>query len=182
MLKALIFDFDGVIADTEPIHLEAFKIVLNDHGIVMTDEQYFNKYLAYDDKTLFEKIFTDNGREISENTINDLIEEKHILITELFSKHVAIFPGIDDFIKRSAEKYTLAIASGALKSEIEFILKKYSLDNYFQSITSADEVLNCKPDPEPFLKALKKINSNNDEIKASDCLVLEDSVYGIEAA
>ena len=134
MLKAIIFDFDGVIADTEPIHLEAFKIVLNDHGIVMTDEQYFNKYLAYDDKTLFEKIFTDNGSEITENIINQLIEEKHILITELFSKHVAIFPGIDDFIKRSAEKYTLAIASGALKSEIEFILKKYGLINYFQSI------------------------------------------------
>ena len=182
MLKAIIFDFDGVIADTEPIHLEAFKIVLNNREIVMTDEQYFNKYLAYDDKTLFEKIYTDNGREITEKIINDLIDEKHMLITELFSKHVAVFPGIEDFIKRSAGKYTLAIASGALRSEIEYILNKYRLDNFFQSITSADEVLNCKPDPEPFLKALDKIKKDKKEMLPSECLVLEDSVYGVEAA
>ena len=182
MLKALIFDFDGVIADTEPIHLEAFKIVLNNHGIVMTDEQYFNKYLAYDDKTLFEKIYADNNKEITESDINNLIDQKHEIITELFSKNVTIFPGIEEFIKRSGKQFILAIASGALRSEIEYILNKYSLDSYFQSITSADEVLNCKPDPEPFLKALDKIKSDRKGILASECLVLEDSVYGIMAA
>ena len=183
MLKAIIFDFDGIIADTEPIHLEAFKIVLKEHGIDLSDEAYFNKYLAFDDKTLFEKIFDDNGKNFSASLIGNLIEVKHLLINDLFKSRVKLFPGFTDFIELIKNSYVLSIASGALKSEIEFILNKYGLLNHFQNITSADEVLKCKPDPESFIASLQKINrSSKPEIYPHECLVIEDSVYGVEAA
>ena len=183
MLKAIIFDFDGIIADTEPIHLEAFKIVLKDINIELTDNDYYNKYLAYDDKTLFRKIIEDNGRNQDTTIINNLIDKKHLLITDLFTSHVSLFPGIEDFVKLVKDRYVLSIASGALKSEIEFILNKFDLLSLFHSIIAADEVMNCKPHPEPFFKALESINSSSeDKIETSECLVFEDSIYGVEAA
>ncbi len=183
MLKAIIFDFDGIIADTEPIHLEAFRIVLKEINIELSDQDYYKKYLAYDDKTLFKKILEDNRKEPAISIINNLIDKKHILITDLFTSHVSLFPGFEDFVKLINNRYVLSIASGALKAEIEFILSKYNLLRFFQSIIAADEVINCKPHPEPFLKALAKINGRReDKINPSECLVFEDSNYGVEAA
>ncbi len=183
MLKAIIFDFDGVIADTEPIHLEAFRNVLRGEGIELTNDDYFNRYLAFDDKTLFREILNSNKRDNNDSLVNKLIEEKHKGITELFDNKAELFPGFTEFMDLINDKYVLAIASGALKAEIEHILNKYNLLPKFQNITSADEVLNCKPDPEAFLKALLKINEKrNDKINASECLVFEDSVHGVTAA
>ena len=183
MLKAIIFDFDGIIADTEPIHLEAFKIVLKEHGIELSEDAYFKKYLAFDDKTLFKKIFDDNGKACSASFISNLIDVKHLLINDLFKSRVKLFPGFTDFFELIKDRYVLSIASGALKSEIEFILNKYGLLNYFQNITAADEVLKCKPDPESFNTSLQKINRPREsEIHPYECLVIEDSVYGVEAA
>jgi len=183
MLKTIIFDFDGIIADTEPIHLEAFKIVLKDFSIELTDEDYFNKYLAYDDKTLFDKILLESGKDNSPVVINNLIDKKHIIIKSLIESNVVLFPGFTDFIKLIQNRYLICIASGALLAEIELILNKFRLLNFFHSITSADEVINCKPDPEPFIKALGKINKNRENmIKPSECLVIEDSIHGVDAA
>lgn len=76
MLKAIIFDFDGIIADTEPIHLGAFKKVLNNINISLTDEDYYEKYLAYDDKTLFTEILRHSKREPDNVLIQSLIRKK----------------------------------------------------------------------------------------------------------
>ena len=183
MLKAIIFDFDGIIADTESIHLEAFKEVLKNREIDLTDKDYYNKYLAFDDRTLFETIFNENGIEYSESLIKDLIEVKHEIVDQLFRSKVNLFPGTTDFIELMNDKYVLSIASGALKPEIEFILNKFELFSYFQNITSAEEVIKCKPDPETFIKSLQKINFEEDPvILPSECLVIEDSVSGVSAA
>ena len=183
MLKAIIFDFDGVIADTEPIHLEAFKKILNEKSVKLTDKDYYEKYLAYDDKTLFETILKKSGIPAGPEVINNLIENKLILMKSLFDTHVELFPGVLEFIELVHKKYVCSIASGALLAEIELILNKFDLLNIFQSITSADEVVNCKPNPEPFIKSLAKINLGREEkIKKEECLVFEDSIHGIDAA
>jgi len=183
MLKAIIFDFDGIIADTEPIHLEAFRIVLKEMKIELSDQDYYSKYLAFDDKTLFRKIIEDNGKDHEITVINNLIDKKHILITEFFTSQISLFPGFEDFLELVKNRYALSIASGALKSEIEFILNKFNLLSEFKIIIAADEVINCKPHPEPFIKALKKLNDiHDDEIKPTECLVFEDSNYGVQAA
>ena len=183
MLKAIIFDFDGIIADTEPTHLEAFKRVLNEVGISLTEKAYYEKYLAFDDKTLFTEIFRHNQKEPDDNLIKTLINKKNKLITGLFSEYVEIFPGLLNYLNIIKDKYMLAIGSGALKSEIIMVLKKFNIENVFHTLTAADDVVNCKPDPEVFLKSLNSLNEITDGvIVPEECLVIEDSIYGIRAA
>ncbi|MGI9553731.1 MAG: HAD family hydrolase [Thermodesulfobacteriota bacterium] len=183
MLKAIIFDFDGIIADTEPTHLEAFKKVLEEIDISLNDNDYYENFLAFDDKKLFSEILKINNREIQENFVETLIKKKNVLVTSFFSEYVVLFPGFQNFLGKVKNNYRLSIASGALKSEIVFVLEKFNIENEFSVITAADDVLNCKPDPEVFIKSLKSLNeANNEAILPDECLVIEDSVYGIEAA
>ena len=183
MLRAIIFDFDGIIADTEPTHLEAFKKVLKDIGISLTNKDYYDKYLAFDDKTLFNKILDINDRKPDENLIDELVKNKNILITELLNEYVILVPGFLNYLQRISEKYLLAIASGALRSEILLVLKKFNIDKEFHSLTTADDVVNCKPNPEVFIKSLNTLNEiSEDNIEPGECLVIEDSIYGIKAA
>ena len=183
MLKAIIFDFDGIIANTEPTHLEAFKRILNEKGIELTDTDYYEKYLAFDDKRLLRELLKKNCITFTESYVDKLIQKKHNLINELFTTHVELFPGVVEFLNRIRERYILSIASGALKAEIEFILNKFNIADKFNNITSAEDVENCKPDPEVFKKSLATINDNTEDIvHSSECVVIEDSIHGVEAA
>ncbi|MGI9535323.1 MAG: HAD family hydrolase [Thermodesulfobacteriota bacterium] len=183
MLKAIIFDFDGIIADTEPTHLEAFKRVLQEIDISLTDKDYYENYLAFDDKKLFSEVLKINKREIQDKLVKTLIRKKSILINRLFSEYVGLFPGFLNYLDNIKNRYRLAIASGALRSEIVFVLNKFNIENEFRVITAADDVVNCKPNPEVFIKSLKSLNeTNNETILPEECLVIEDSAYGIRAA
>src|SRR3989337_2591889 len=146
MLRAIIFDFDGVIADAEPLHLKAFQVVLSEEGINLSNKDY----------------------------------------DEFIRENLVIFPGVVDFIKKAYGKYALAIASGALRHEIEFILECAGIRKEFNIIVSAHDVENCKPNPEVFVKVLERVNKLSSPksgiIHPSECLVIEDSIAGIKAA
>lgn len=185
MIRSIIFDFDGVIVDTEPIHLRAFKEILRDKEIYMEDSEYYSKYLAYDDLTFFTKSLQDYGKYTNEKHVKELVKEKSELIKSFFQEDLKLFPGIEEFIGNVSGNYILAIGSGALRSEIEEILDKFNLRHFFSSIISADEVEKCKPDPEVYLKVLQTIRreaKNGKGLQANQCIVIEDSVYGISAA
>ena len=186
MLKAIIFDFDGVIADAEPFHLKAFKMVLSEEGVNLSDKDYYDKYLALDDKTCLAMVLKDNSINFNRALIDDLILRKSRYYNKLIRDALVIFPGVVDFIKNAYGKYTLAIASGALKNEIEFILEYAGIRRHFEIIVSADEVENCKPNPEVFMKALERVNKHDSTksriIYPYECLVIEDSIAGIKAA
>ena len=183
MLKAIIFDFDGIIADTEPTHLEAFKRVLDDIDISLSDKAYYENYLAFDDKTLFSEILKYNERKPDHTLIKTLISKKNTLITRLFNEHVVPFPGLLNYLENIKDKYMLAIGSGSLRSEIILVLKKLGIENKFCTLTASEDIVNCKPDPEVFLTSLKSLNQmNNSNISPEECLVIEDSIHGIEAA
>ena len=186
MLKAIIFDFDGVIADAEPIHLKAFQEVLSEEGINLSNKDYYDKYLALDDKTCFAMVLKDRGIDFDRALIDALMLRKSRYYDKFIRENLVIFPGVVDFIKKAYGKYTLAIASGALRHEIEFILECAGIRKEFNIIVSADDVENCKPNPEVFVKVLERINnlgpSKSGIIHPSECLVIEDSVAGIKAA
>jgi len=185
MLKALIFDFDGVIADAEPVHMRAFQEVLGEEGIGLSKEEYYGKYLALDDKAFFRTVLKDRGRKLDSKIIEDLMIRKSNCYDRLIKENIIIFPGVRDFIKKAHERYALAIGSGALRHEIEFILRHVGIRERFNVIVSAEDVENCKPDPEVFIKALKRINdslTSVGEIHPNECLVVEDSIAGIKAA
>ena len=185
MLKAIIFDFDGVIADTEPLHLEAFKLALSDNGIELSDKEYFDKYLAYDDKTLFKELLKDREITHDESTILDFMSQKSKHFDNVLKGNIIILEGVPDFISVIKNKYPLSIGSGALRAEIVEILSYAGLREYFDIIVSADDVENCKPDPEVYIKVLQDLNDKeptSGDILASECLVIEDSTSGIKAA
>lgn len=185
-LKAIIFDFNGVIVDDEPLHLELFRKVLQEEMIFLTDEDYHEKYLGFDDRGCFTAVLCDNSRTpdaANETFIQELIERKAEYYRQAIQERMLLFPGVVDLVRRSAEQYPLAIASGALRSEIEFVLQRGEIRDCFQVIVAAEDVSECKPDPEGYLKALDQLNAAlNTEIQAHECLVIEDSLAGIEAA
>jgi beta-phosphoglucomutase len=186
MLKAILFDFDGIIVDAEPVHLKAFQEVLDQNGIFLSEEEYYERYLALDDRTLFSNILRDRNMNFDDFTIVDFMQKKSESYEKLIREDIKIFPGVIDFVNSVYKKYLLGIGSGALKHEIEFILDYAGIRDKFSVVVSAEDVQKCKPDPEVFMKALLKINKKlpygSSPIYPSECLVIEDSSAGIRAA
>ena len=186
MLKAIIFDFDGVIADAEPAHLKAFQVVLSEVGINLTAKDYYDKYLALDDKTCLAMVLKDNSINFDRALIDVLMLRKSRYYDKFIRENLVIFPGVVDFIKKAYGKYALAIASGALMHEIKFILECVEIRKEFEIIVSADDVEDCKPNPEVFVKVLERINKLSSPklgiVYPYECLVIEDSIAGIKAA
>ena len=183
MLKAVIFDFNGILVDDEPIHLELFRRVLEEEGLSLTDDAYYAKYLGMDDRGCFRSVFKDNRRELDDAKLAELIRRKAAYYRETIAQRTMIFPGVTRLVPELAARFPLAVASGALRGEIELILDGIDLKKYFQVIVSAEDVHDGKPHPEIFIKALRELNEGRGEmIRASECLVIEDSKEGIMAA
>jgi HAD superfamily hydrolase (TIGR01509 family) len=185
MLKAIIFDFDGVIADTEPIHLGAFQRTLDGLGIELTKEDYYANYLAYDDKTFFRRFLRDREFKHEDNLISELIERKTGHYYDLIKGNIEILPGVREFLGRLAGRYRISIGSGALRGEITDILEFGGIGRFFEVIVSAEDIENCKPAPDVYLEVLNRLNAaspDGEAISAAECLVIEDSLSGIEAA
>lgn len=185
-LKAIIFDFNGVIVDDEPLHLELFRKVLLEEGLFLSDEDYHEKYLGYDDRACFIEVLCDNSRTpdaANDLFIQELIDRKAEYYRQAIAERMLLFPGVVDLVRRSATAFPLAIASGALKSEIELVLQRGEIRDCFGVIVAAEDVSACKPDPEGYNKALEMLNASLAiEIQPHECLVIEDSVAGVEAA
>ena len=185
MLRAVIFDFNGIIVDDEPIHFELFQKVFAEEGIALTKDAYYARYLGFDDRGAFSFGYREHNRSLSHDKLAELIERKAVYYQEAIRNHVAIFPGVKSLVVDLVENLPLAVASGALRNEIETILTTAGLINHFKVIISAEDVERGKPEPDIFLKALAALNqqnSNRNPIAATDCVVIEDSKEGIKGA
>jgi HAD superfamily hydrolase (TIGR01509 family) len=183
MLKAIIFDCDGVIADTEPIHLAGFARVLAEEGIVLAEDDYFAHYLALDDRGCFTRAFSELEAPLTQDQLAALIKRKADVVERAMETGLTLLPGAAEFIRTAAARYPLAVASGALRAEIETIVNHGALRDCFRAIVSAEDVPRSKPFPDPFIKALELLNlSTTEPIEAGECLVIEDSIHGIRAA
>ena len=174
-LKVLIFDFDGVIFDSESLHLQAFNEVLKNHDITISEEDYYKNFISFDDKGVFEKLIDDK------QTVDQLIKDKNNFFEKYSIDNGLLFDGVCELIEKLSSKYILCIGSGAKRSEILSILKKFNLESFFEVIISADDVNYSKPNPETFQKVIDILNES-ENIRATDCLVIEDTPGGIMAA
>lgn len=183
-LTAMIFDFDGVIADTEPLHFASFRQTLAEIGISLTEADYYANYLGYDDRGCFLAALTAHQHPTDPVALAQLMQRKARAYLRSVKDHLVIFPGVREFVREASAAYPLAIASGALRHEIEVILEQAGLRKEFLHITSAEDVTRGKPDPQPFLQALNELNRQRQEqaITAESCLVIEDSIPGIRGA
>ena len=183
MLDALIFDFDGVVVDSEPLHLKYFAQVLAKVDIALTTEQYFSRYLGFDDHDCFAAVFADNGRQISEAQIAELTAAKSILIKKAYGESIQPLAGSVELIKSaSAAQLPLAICSGGLGEEIRLAGSRIGVLDCFATIVPADEVTRGKPDPQGYELALARlIEITGKPLTSANCVVLEDSPAGIAA-
>lgn len=174
---AVIFDFDGVIADTERLHLGAFREIFDARGWALSDTDYFDRYLGCDDHGLVVSYARDFSIALSDDDVQDLVERK----TRAFARHLSspavLFPGAADAIREIAVRYPIAIASGALHHEIDAILRGAGIVDLFRVIVGADDVSAHKPSPEPYLAAAAGL-----EVRPALCVAIEDSQAGLAAA
>ncbi len=183
--RAFIFDFDGVLVDLEPLHCKAWQGILKPLGIIFTKEEYDQKYLGLNDRDIAKKVFADKKHSLSDKMLQELIRQKEIYAKTLFLKGAPLINGAKEFVETAFQNGPMSIVTGGLPGEVYFVLEQLKWRHYFPIIITATDVTNGKPDPEGFLKAfekLKKIQKWDPLLKKSDCLILEDSQYGIEAA
>jgi HAD superfamily hydrolase (TIGR01509 family) len=184
-LRAIIFDLDGVLLDSEPLHFAAFKKTLGSLGNELTQELYTERYLAMDDRGAFTRFYQDHKRPLSKDDLHELMEQKSKAFDELaHTEGILPYPAVPEFVMAAAQRYPLAVATGARRHEAEFLLETAGIRPHFEAIISADDVERGKPDPESFIKALAALNTGKrpTPIKAEECVVIEDSKYGIVSA
>ena len=177
MIKAIVFDFDGVLADSEPLHLQAYQDVLAGLGVTLTREEYYRTYLGYDDAGVFTALGEAHRWELDGPKLSALIAEKGRVFDRLIETTDVLYPGAADCIEKLAAEYAIGIASGALRPEIEAILKRGRLDRHFQFIVASGDTPRSKPAPDPYLRAAELHRLSPDA-----CLAIEDSHWGIVSA
>ena len=182
-LRAIVFDFDGVLANSEPLHLHAYQEILADEGLALTEHEYYARYLGYDDVGMLTTLGEDRGRRWVRADIDRLVARKAARMEILERDHSILFPGAADVVRRAAVEVPIAIASGALGGEIMRVLEREQLTSCFSAIVAAEDTPVSKPAPEPYRKAVELLAQHfSGELNASDCVAIEDSRWGLESA
>ena len=181
-LLGVVFDFDGVIADTEALHLRAYQETLSEKGISLSKSEYFERYLGYDDVGVVTAVGRDQGVMLEQSEIAQLIEAKGHRFESLVGTDQMLFPGSAECVQRLASQTKLAIASGALHDEIERILTATSLRQYFEVIVAADDVERPKPAPDGYLRAVSHLAHDHAPPAPNSYVAIEDSQWGLIAA
>lgn len=180
-MRAAVFDFDGVIADSEPLHFAALRDALREAGVEITEEEYTHRYLAYDDRGAIRLALAHHAVPYDLDRL-DVVAVRKAEIFEERLPTVPLFPGAAELIRGLAREIPLAIASGARREEIEAILEAGGLRDAFRAIVGADDVSRGKPDPEPYLRAAARLLPHAPNLKPEECVAFEDSMPGIVAA
>lgn len=182
--EAVIFDFDGVIVDTEPLHYEAFQRLLEPLGMGFSWDQYVETYMGFDDRDAFLEAFRNDKASLSPADLQSLIDRKADLFQEIIRGGISAYPGVVDLIRSiRASRTPLAICSGALRSDIAPILETLGIAACFDVIVTAEDVARSKPDPECYRLAHTRLNEFwRLELDPGQVLAIEDTPAGITAA
>jgi len=176
-IQAVVFDFDGVLADSEPLHLEAYQALLEPQGIHLDKETYCERYLGYDDEGALLKMAEDNGLMLGDEEIELLVVEKGRVFESLLGGRDVLYPGAADCVRRLAAAWPVGVASGALRADIELILRGARVGELFRFIVAAGDTERTKPAPDPYLRAAELHG-----VPPSACVAIEDSRWGLESA
>jgi beta-phosphoglucomutase len=187
MLSAIVFDFDGVLVDSEPLHYRAFHTVAQQFGIEFSYQEYLERYVGYDDRDGFKAIVSVAGLSRlakDQALIAKLCEEKAVAFEEAVDIKIELIPGIEGFVRHVRTHVPLAIASGATRRDIELVLKKLQWMTWFDPIVTADDVVRSKPDPQTYRLAVDRLAKKYSQtmIRPDCCLAIEDTLAGLESA
>ena len=186
MIEAIIFDFNGVIVDDEPLQMQAAQAAFAADGITLTEQDYYAS-LGMDAVTFVRAAFERAGRAPDDAAATAALERFDAQFRELIADKLPLFPGVVTFVKAAARRYALALASMARRDYIAHVLERAGLAQVFAVVVSAEDVTACKPDPTCFTTALARLNerraaAGQQPIAPAACLVIEDAPPGIRAA
>jgi beta-phosphoglucomutase len=186
MIKAIFFDFNGVIIDDEMIQMNAYKEVLKEHAIDLTEELYFGA-LGMDDKTFVKSMFDRANKSLEASVVEKVLEAKTKLHRTMIEDELPLCPGVLTFLKAASRDFSLGLVSMASPDEIGYVFERAHLGPLFSVLVMAGDVSACKPAPDCYRRGLEKLNAKRQSeralpLMASECLAIEDSPPGIESA
>lgn len=187
MLKAVLFDFNGVIINDEPLHQKLLDKILVEENLRPKPEEYWELCVGRSDRACLRDLLERRGRVPTDDYLDGLIERKsRYYLAELSAiEKLPSYAGIEDilFQIRAAHLVT-AVVSGALRAEIDLVLQRLNLTQAFSTVIAGDDISASKPDPEGYLKAVAALNTQHPDLQLEPqhCLVIEDTPAGIEAA
>jgi HAD superfamily hydrolase (TIGR01509 family) len=188
VLRAILFDFNGVLVDDEPIHLEILQRVLADEGIALSAEDYYARYLGLDDRGCFAAALASAGEPVTVPRLMRLIARKASYYQERIRRSgYPFFPGAVELVTAlTASGRMLGVVSGALLEEVEGALRQAGILGRFKVLVTAEDVEEGKPHPEGYLRALEALNSQpplpERLLHPHEVLAIEDSPAGLAAA
>lgn len=186
LLRAIIFDFDGVIVDSEPLIMKLTQQMAALEGWRLTPEEYYRDYLALDDRGIVEHLYRSHGLPVDPARRAELVQWKAEAYQEAILNGLPAMPGAVDFVMRCSSRYPLAIASGSLRVEVETLLRKLKLREKFQVLATAEDCERSKPDPTIYFIALRRLQALEvflaQPLQTSECLAIEDAPAGVIAA
>ena len=174
MIKAIIFDMNGVIIDDEHIHEMAFKSTLAKHGIELDHRTYLEFFAGKTDKFGYENIAEKFDKKLP---IDNLLKEKKKIYLEFFPENKKYYPGVIKLINILSNDFVLALTSSSTREEVNLVINKFGINDKFKITISAEDINKGKPNPEPYTITAKKIG-----LKPEECAVIEDSKSGVISA
>lgn len=176
-VQAIVFDFDGVLADSEPLHLRSYQQIFEPHGVKLDSKTYCERYLGFDDEGAFRQIAEDFGLILGDEEIELLMAEKTRRLEAILSNSNVLYPGAAACARALAAVWPISIASGAVRYEIELMLRGSGLLDTFKFIVAAGETDRTKPAPDPYLRAAELHG-----VPPAACVAIEDSHWGLDSA
>jgi HAD superfamily hydrolase (TIGR01509 family) len=186
MIKAIFFDFNGVIINDEPIQMKAYQEVLRGHEINLTEEMYLGA-LGMDDRTFMRSIFAKAGKPLTDTMLASVIEAKTAVHRDTIKDELPLFPGVLTFLKAAARHFQLGLVSMANKTEVGYVFERANLGPLFSIVVTAEDTSVCKPAPDCYVCGLAKLNDKRQSerqlpLLPAECLAIEDAPPGIESA
>ncbi|MBD2122245.1 HAD family phosphatase [Trichocoleus sp. FACHB-262] len=187
VLKAVLFDFNGVIINDEAVHEQLIEQLLIEENLRLGPGEFSRVCLGRSDRACLSELLNSRGRVVTEPYLMDLMVRK----ARAYQRHLEtleklpLYPGLADLMfNLRAAQLKLAVVSGALQAEIELVLQKSQLAPYFSAIVAGDEITASKPEPDGYLLAVERLNQQYPELdlQPSECLAIEDTPAGIQAA
>lgn len=183
MLQAVVFDFDGVLANSEPLHLRAYQSVLSAHGLSLSAQEYYETYLGFDDETVFRELARERNLPVTEDWVTGLTAEKGRALQKLLRAASPLFPGAAAAVRAMAARVPVGLASGALRHEIVQVLEAEDLPDVFTAIVAVGDTPRSKPAPDPYARAVELIETATGSPLDPDRVVaVEDSLQGLASA
>lgn len=185
-LAAVVFDFDGVLADSEPLHFDGLRAALATRGLDVSKADYYAHFLGYNDEDALSAMAAHYGWRLTTSEVEGLVETKMAHMARLLASPGVMYPDAPDCVRRLSGQVALAIASGAKRQEIELVLDANALASAFHCIVASGETPRSKPSPDPYARAVALLQAGGVVPPGADvarrCVAIEDSQWGLQSA